>query len=466
MGTEEIVVLGVSIVVGTGLWFRFCWHRPAIAFAMIVAVVVFSSHVLSLAYTFGSPAVVIRYAIGIKDVMAWILFSTLIVRAYARSQAANAILLVVFIGTLFGVLLALNPSPVGTAIQLQSMRGALVPSLALGSVALLTHVERRRVAVLVAWMIATAAVYSIIELLFPATYLTNFVGVGRYWTEVKQLPLFVNPENGLPWNFENSSGFRRLSGSFGDPLSAGAVLGSGVVLTTVMGKDIRYRNVILAIMSCATLLTFTRAGWILAVAGTVGFVWRERGPSRAIGVLLGGCLGILLVATFYTPLGAYLSAVFSGSDGSTLAHQQALASSATYNLSAFGTGWGTGGSLAKNGYSEAVSSESSYLALGVQIGAIGLLLLMMCSIALAHVVIRGSPYAVASVGMLLAIGANGFVSENLLTFNGAFVPLVTAGLVSVGRSTELISVDRFIEQRQVSKNEQPVDVHPREVNSV
>ncbi|MGY1664584.1 hypothetical protein ACI79O_01705 [Geodermatophilus sp. SYSU D00696] len=420
-------LLGTVGLVG---WLGLCQRRPEIAFAVVVAFVVFSSHLFAVAYNFGVPGSLIRVAILTKDVLAWLLLAVLATRAVSEKRPAWPLVAVGTYVAICGAFWFLTPSPAPLPVEVQSIRNALIPALALGSVALLTVRERRRVSVLCVRMVAVAAAYALFELTLPRTFLTQVIGIGPYWAEVKDQPLFLDPETQLPWNFAITAGFPRLTGTFGDPLSAGEVLGAALILAVAYRSALRRVNLTIFVISAALLLSFTRNGWLLAAMGLSVFVILRYGVGRA---LIGAIATVAVTfgaIQVVSPLRTYLSGILSGDDASTLAHQEALQYSLSLNFPLLGLGWGTGGSGAYNTYAAAVTSENSYVVILTQVGWSGFSLLVLLAVLLAGMSVRRQTFVAAGVAVLLAQVVTGLVSENLLTFNGGFLPFATAGLVA------------------------------------
>jgi hypothetical protein len=248
--------VGLLVIAG---WLQLCHRRPALALTFVVATIVFSSHVFALAHVAGVPSSLIRPMIGAKDLLAWTLLAVLALRAmHERRQSWAVPLLVGAFLTLGAVVYVLFDSPAPLAVQVAAMRGASLPVLSLGCVALLSRDERRRVAVASVHVVVIGAGYALVELALPRSFVSETVGVGRYWVEVKDQPLFVDPLTDLPGNFFTSVGFPRLTGTFGDPLSAGEMLGGALVLAVAYRSALRYPNLVTLPITAALLLSFTR----------------------------------------------------------------------------------------------------------------------------------------------------------------------------------------------------------------
>ena len=432
---EEPAMAGAPVAVGLlAGWVVLCRRRPALAFTLVVGLVVFSSHALALAHNVGVPASLIKYAILAKDILCWILFAALAVRLVRERRDAGPLLLVVLFVAICGTFLVLVGSPAPPIVQIQAMRGVLIPMLAMGTVALLRPGERRRVSVLSVYMIAIAAAYALCELLLPESYLTDVIAVGRYWSDVKEQPLFLDPLTGLPGNFFTTDGFPRLSGTFGDPLSAGECLGAGLILAVAYRSVLRRPLLVLVVISAALLLTFTRNGWLLATIGLSVFAVLRYGAGRT---LLGAApivAGAIFAAQQIPPLQAYVTGIVGGSDASTQNHQAALENSFNLTFYPAGTGWGTGGASALQTFSAAVTSENTYVVILTQVGWIGFILLAIPFTLLGLLVVRRQPFAAVGIAVLLAQAVTGLVSENLLTFNAGFLPFALVGLVAVAPS--------------------------------
>lgn len=455
----------LTAVVLVSAWVRLCARRPVAAVGVLVAVVVFSSHALALAYSMGVPASAVRAMIGGKDLLAWSLVIVLAGRALRERRSSWAVPL--WIGAFLvstAAIFVLMPSPAPMGAQLSAIRGAAIPVLALACVALLGQGERRRAGIVTAYVVAVGATYALLELALPRTFLTNTINVGAYWSEVKEQSLFIEPVTNLPGNFFTTSGFPRLTGTFGDPLAAGAVLGAGLILVVAYRPLLRYRNLLLIVVSAALLLTFTRNGWLLAAVGLAALAVRRHGFGRALGWGIGAAIAVLTATWAFPPLNAYLTGVLSGEDASTLAHEAALQQAFQTAIPVIGEGWGTGGAVALNSFAGAVTTENAYAAVLTQIGWVGAVLLGVPLLALGYLTVRGQPLAAVGGAVLLLEAATGIVSENVLTFNAGFLPFVAAGLVAaVGPSVARGPVDAgqvHLRSRTGHENDRAVNVDP------
>lgn len=433
----EPLLGGVGIgLVGVSLWVALCWRRPVTAFALVVAFIVFSSHVFAVAYNFGAPGGIVRYSILLKDVLAWLLVAVLVARLVRDKRPAWPVLALAVSLVVCGFLLVALPTPAPLEVRIQSMRSALIPVLALGSVVLLSSDERRRVSVAVVYMVAIGAAYALAELSFPRAYLTDVIGVGRYWAEVKSQPLFLDVTTGLPGNFFTTGGFPRLSGSFGDPLSAGENLGAALILAVAHRPALRWSGVVIAVLAVALLLSFTRNGWLLAALGLSAFALLRHGIPRTVAAAAAVTAVLVAATTWIPPLDAYIRGILAGEDSSTVAHQAALEDSLQMSFPLLGYGWGTGGAGVAQTYAAAVTSENTYIVVLTQAGWLGAALLAAPLAMLCILAVRGQPFAAAGVAVLLAQAVTGMVSENLLTFNAGFLPFATVGLVAVAARSE------------------------------
>ena len=414
------------------LWAVLCAKAPTAAFTILLGVVVFSSHLLSFVYASGASAGVVRALIPVKDVMAWSLLLILLIRRRRVAVASRTLLIMGAACLTCGLWLLFNSSGLATSTQVASIRGALIPALALSITALLTNEERRRAAIACISMVTLACAYALVELTMPRSFVRDFIGVGRYWRDVKQQGLFLSSITGLPGNFSTSSGFPRLTGSFGDPLSAGEVVAGALVLTGWYYRDLRYPRVTFGLLSVSLALTFTRNGWILAIVGLLAVAVQRRGLAEGARRAV-VCLGIILALIAIVPaLRAYAIGILSESDSSTLNHQSQLLAGFQYVPSLWGEGWGTGGSVARAANDDAVTFESTYVALLAQIGWTGFSILsgLVGSLVVLSTRSRGVASMPAWV-LFLCLLATGLVSENLLTFNAGFFPMACVSLLAL-----------------------------------
>lgn len=430
-----LIPLGVVSLALAVCWLRFCAHRPAVAAAVFIAVLAFSSDVFALAYRYGVvPATVDRQAVAIKDILAWSLFAVLANRATKERGTLHiaskvGIFLLIMLLFFIGV-----KSPAPFLTQLEEIRSVVIPILALAIGGLLTNEERRKCARLSVGIITIAAITGLVQLALPTSFSSNTLGIGLYWDYVKQVPLFVNSATGLPGNFFTQSGFPRLTGAFGDPLSAGEMIATGLVLAIAYRRTIWRPNLVIAILSISLLLTFTRDAWVLALL-TVAVLSARR--SSIATTIVGGALLLVIVvvaSAIISPLHSYVTSIVNGENGSTLGHQLALTNSFSMHYSLFGGGWGTGGSFALNSYALAVASESAYVAVLAQVGWVGTSLLILVIVWTAARVVGHGPMTAIAVTILVAEVVSAFISENVLTFNGGFAPFFAAVLITAAPS--------------------------------
>ncbi|MDL5158968.1 hypothetical protein [Actinomycetospora termitidis] len=429
-----IAVLTVVGLVLAGGWVALCWRAAHLALLVILVVLIVGSHVLALLHTLGIESGPLRAALAVKDVLAWSMLLLLVLRAVVtRTRIAPALLVIAALAAIVGFLVfGTSPAPLG--VRLESIRGALVPFVSLGCAAFLTTGERRRAAIGFVAVTVPAAVYALVEMTLPSSYLLGVIGVGRFWVDVKGVPLFLDPATGLPGNFFVTSGFPRLTGTFGDPLSAGTIIAAALVVALVYRERLRAPNLCAVILTVALLLTFTRGGWIVAAFGVAALLVVRLGVARAAVVGTAGAVVAGVVALVVTPIRTYLEGILAGRDSSTLAHQEALSAAGRLRFTLWGQGWGTGGTVAQNSFAEAVTAESTYVALLTQIGYVGTLLLALIVVALVVSGLRHSPVAPVGAAMLVALAIGGIVSENMLTFTGAF-PVFVGALLLTGAPT-------------------------------
>lgn len=417
--------IAIAVAVA-GFWTFLCAWRPATAVVVVVAMVLFSSHLLAVAYAAGAPAGLVRNTILLKDAAAWSLVLVLVFRRVASVDVRPVLYLAGYITIVVSWFAALQ-APVGVLPAFAAIRGALVPVVALAIAALLTSDERASVVPRSIQLGIAAAIYGVVEtLILPASWQTVVVNVGAYWSDVKGASLFLDPATGLPGNFFTAQGYPRLTGPFGDPLSAGMVLASLLVLALAYRQELRRPWFAIGVLGFALLLTFTRGGWILAAMGGAGVLIAQIGVAKAAARLIPAAMAAMLFSYSFAPIREYISGIMNGRDGSTLAHQAALAKSFSADVSMTGSGWGTGGAVAlANGVESAVSTESTLVALATQIGIAGLGLLLLMLLGLGWRKNLGA----AALGLWVALFVSSLTSENLLAFNAGFVPFLILGLL-------------------------------------
>lgn len=418
VGTAALVAL---LAVAAALWVRLCARRPGDAVVVVVGFAVAWAHVLALFHAHGGGAGLTRALIPVKDGLALLLVLTLLVRAFRSGRRPRWLVLPAVLLALMTVpALALGLARHPLSDVALSSRNALVPFVAALTGLLLRPEERRRVVRGAVLVITAGAAYALVEYALPRTFVRDAIGVGSYWTQVKQQPYFMDPlGSGLPGNFTTGSGLRRLSGSFGDPLAAGYVLAAGTVLAA-LSRQLPRRRTCLVVMAAALVLTLTRGGYLIALGALVpaGLWWLRGQPPRvraaAGGVVLGAvALGLLVLA----PARHYVTALLSGDDSSTRGHVAALLSTGDRHFSLLGDGFGGGGAAVGSG------TESVLVTVALQVGVLGLVLYLAALLALA-VQARsrwsGAP-SLAYAGCWCGVAVTMLISEQLLSFNSGWV---------------------------------------------
>ena len=429
MSTSVIAASIVALVVIVP-WWLLVRRRPAAAIVGILVLAGFSSHVFALLYATGVPAGIVRGFIPIKDLLAitavvgqmWCRPARDLKRLWPLAPPLSVLVI-------FTLLPARAPGSFAVSISLRSL---LVGLLGLASGAMLTQAERREAVRWAATAMTFGAAYGLVELTFPTTWLTRVLRIGEYWRDVKGQASFLVflPGRGLlPGNFFTNpyvlGSTRRLTGAFGDPLTAGVLLAFGLVWTVAAERGLR-RSVQSLLIATALLLTLTRAGWVLGLAVLVPIAITGTSPWRGrirIAVLSALGIFILAVVMIYPPTREYVSSIAQGHSSSTAGHLDAFAGLRGHPYSVLGKGIGSYGSVV------GIGTENVFATVLVQLGVLGGGVFLGGT--LGQVVRsrrswgpRGSFW-----GALLAVLVTWMVSEQWLTFN---VGWTTAMWLSVG----------------------------------
>jgi len=444
-----LALLGSAVgLIALIFWFRFAVYRSGPALVALVGMVAFSSHILALLYNAGMPAPAVRFLILSKDILTY----TLLIALMWLRRRDRGMGVYVVCGACLVVLLSVWTFPTIGTIPLQtlllSLRDLLVPAVAILIAVALPENERRRALLGAYIVIAFAAIYALIEYALPPSFLTDVIHVGQYWRDVKLQPRFLWNYPGiglLPGNSFvslDANSTRRLAGSFGDPLAAGYLLAIGITIGLALPKT-RLRILALGPIAAALALTFTRAGWIIALLGVCGFVFSARSRrvvAAGIGVFALSPLIILAVPAFR----AYILAILNGQNGSTLGHLQALTASLAAHYSILGRGVGSTGAVAAGSAALDASSqatESVLATIALQLGGLGAigygaLLAIIVVTALRREASQRRPMSGVWIGTAGGLALSLVVSEQLISFNSGFIPILitVTGLLS-SRST-------------------------------
>jgi hypothetical protein len=430
---SHVIALALLALCALAGWVVLCRRRPVAALGVVAGVACFSSHAYALLYAQGVLTVEqVRPLLALKDVLAAVLVAILIYRHRGDMRARKVVYAATPVVLLCAASVVLNSGHVPIEARLLGFRGMMVPVLGLLAGVLVALDMGTRAPRLILLVISAGATYAILEWLLPVALLTSIIQVGPYWANVKGQAAFL--VGALPGNFFLGSGVRRLSGAFGDPLSAGYVLAASLALVLRAGSR---RKVLVVPLAAALVLTFTRGGWIIATcvlaAAYMPSVLRGRHAAGAAG------FGLLVISalTAVEPLRSFLQQTLAGTDGSSLAHRDALSRNLANDYTLLGGGVGsTGGAVAGQGILEGAEvTESAYTTLAGQVGWLGLaafavllsgVLLFIADVGLRRVEAR---MAIAvMVGLLLT----GIFSEQLLAFNSGFLPWALVGLTVAG----------------------------------
>jgi hypothetical protein len=193
----------------------------------------------------------------------------------------------------FGVALAGEP----LVDNLRVVRGLLFPveAVLVGFfVALIApRVPARYVRFTVAGILVCAVVSLGLYVLPSEAFWLNHVNIANYNLDVKgDVAWTVVTDLGIPESavartaFQALSAFRLL-GTFGDPLTAGLVIGLAA-LALAARPQLGPRSVALGLpLAAALFLTFSRSAWLLAAVGFAYLAVVQRRPGR-LGLLFGG----------------------------------------------------------------------------------------------------------------------------------------------------------------------------------
>lgn len=200
--------------------------------------------------------------------------------------------------------------------ELRLVRSFLLPSivvLAGFAVGMMQPSERRRyVGTATTALVACSVVSLLLFALAPDEFWANHVNIAAYNIDVKGDPEWtVDLEAGVSGTgigravFSWLSSFR-LIGTFGDPLTAGFVLGFGVLL--LAARQTQSIMTIIGGLCCVAglLLTFSRSAWIFTAIGLAYLAVRQRWLLRSV-------FALLLVAGTWLALGSDLAEFFTTS---------------------------------------------------------------------------------------------------------------------------------------------------------
>ena len=425
---------------------------PIISVGIVIGLVCFSAHVLALLYSAGAPAWMVRGLIPVKD---WIALTVAVTLALSRREPARRLLWLlsaVIVPVVFGCVIALlRPHHVPLEALISSARDLMVAPIGMTIAFLLTTGERDRVRRIGAVVVGFAAAWGLIEYVAPWSLVTHIVAVGRYWADVKGQPQFlVNiPGAGLlPGNFTTNpyviGATRRLVGPFGDPLTAGVLCAVGLVWSLTSFRNARVWVVPALASGTALLLSFTRAGWLLAAAAIIPMVIARahrafQGDTRKVALVLGVGLAALTTVVLALPFTrTYLIAMATGRSSSTNGHLAALRQLGSQNYSVVGGGVGTAGAIVDLG------TESAAATVLLQLGLVGgAIYLGSCLALLGKGKSRWDPGVAQLLVVLVLVFSSWFSSEQWLTFNSG-LPTAMFAVLGGSLTDTPISVKRLL----------------------
>ena len=417
-----LAVAWVLIVLAGWLWFSI--RRPHLAFIALVLVTVVHPHVFAVAYRWGAPAGPLRVILAAKDAFAILLALAVSWRAVIEGRHA----------VLSRLVLASTPVMVFSAVafatsygvpllaRIIGLRGLVTPVAAVVAGALLPAAPGKLVDRWLLTIIVGGTIYALIEYTLPRDYLTEVLGIGEYWREVKGQGGFLIGD--LPGNFFSGSGLRRLSGGFGDPLTAGYVIAAGFVVAMKEGAKYQWARVVAA---AGLVLTLSRVAWVIAALVVIAaFSGEWFRPRRVVSLVVMAMVPLTFVVAM-SPLRGFLADTANLTDASSVGHRLALEENLSREYSVAGQGLGAGGAAVASGelVEGAVGTESSYFTVLIQLGWLGLVCYLWFVLGVGmHILREGVGFARrhrARVGLLLGIAVSGFFSEQSLTFNTGYI---------------------------------------------
>jgi uncharacterized protein involved in exopolysaccharide biosynthesis len=311
-------------------------------------------------------------------------------------------------------------------------------------------------------IVLVTGVIGVIERMIVSPEMLVAMGVAAYFQDFLGVSAFtVGNAYGLPLNYWTMIGgelFRRAGSVYlsGQGFAVPFILLFPLATAWVFLRPDRTRGQILAyaIISTALVLTLTRMTIVIALIQLLLFVSLIKKPVWTVGGVAIATVTFLAAFTFIPGFPMFVWQTLSWQEGSSVSHMNDWMNGlAIFFQSPWGNGLGTADQTAVRSGLPHLTGDNLYLKYGVEMGALGLGLLVFALVAIGRSGLtlyrRGINYAQRRMGITLWLAAIGIaingitaVVFNSITLGWLFfwlagaVVTVAQGLPAVGQETE------------------------------
>jgi hypothetical protein len=275
-------------------------------------------------------------------------------------------------------------------------------------------------------LVVVTAVIGVIERMIVSPEMLVALGVASYFQDFLGVSAFtVGNVYGLPLNYWTMIGgdlFRRAGSVYlsGQGFAVPFLLFFPLSTAWVFLRPTRSRALVIsyAIISTALLMTLTRMTILIALIQLVLFVCLHKRPEWAVAGLVVASLLFLAAFVFISGFPMFVWQTLSWQEGSSVSHMNDwLNGLAVFFQNPWGSGLGTADQSAVRSGLPHLTGDNLYLKYGVEMGALGLGLLVLSLAAIGRSALRlyrrGATAAEQRMGMTLWLAAIGIAINGI-----------------------------------------------------
>jgi len=275
-------------------------------------------------------------------------------------------------------------------------------------------------------LVVVTSIIGVVERMIVSPEMLVGLGVAAYFQDFLGVSAFtVGNAYGLPLNYWTMIGgqlFRRAGSVYlsGQGFAVPFLLFFPLATAWVFLRPSRSRGQIVAyaLISAALLLTLTRMTILIALIQLVLFVSLVRRPEWAVGGVTAAFLVFIAAFGLIPGFPTFVWQTLSWQEGSSVSHvNDWMNGLAVFFQSPWGSGLGTADQTAVRSGLKHLTGDNLYLKYGVEMGALGLGLLVLALAAIGRSALRlyrhGVTYAEQRVGMTLWLAAIGIAINGI-----------------------------------------------------
>ena len=379
------LLIAIAFVISLYLLGSFANNNGGSLLIVYISVLPFYTTVLVLLYKFSGSYILVKIFQSFKEVFIILLLLNFILRTlYSGSLRVRLLPIDYLVASFFTLNLLYVLAPIGSSDVITKVLSARSNSMfvllyLLGRLTILTNNQEKRVIVNLVAVGLLATIVSVIEKSLDSS-LHEYSGYAQYMYDF--YGFYPKGEFGLSDTFASSSGIRRFSAFFANPLE----LASSVLITAAAAYSLYLKKarrtifiILLIGVLCSLVTAFSRASMV-AVLIQFAFISIILKDAKLKKFLLSSSIIVLLVVLAYASnnLIELVIKTLAFQEASSLGHLLAwIEGIESMMQNPIGIGLGTSGVTATSQGVKSVGGENQFVIIGVQLGVIGLLLYLL-----------------------------------------------------------------------------------------